>query len=340
MKLQTNTDDLRQQIDVLEQSDNSLNTRIVKLRENKKLQRGIQDNQAQSDTAGNQTTSERLTKKLREEIAEGEEIKARKANLIFHNKTELGSTTENINSATELLKGGFGIDKNITTANRLEKGIKDRSRTLKVYDIVARTEIMPKHGGCPSVEDMRVHGYGVITNNMLGENTVLDACEDTSDVPQLLLSTPQETLEVAEEIVKIELRNLRTDKSPGVDQLDLRVLKDLADELTLAHANTVAVRPILEEAYELHHMSNTPGSQRFRGRSSRHSHWNPPPPTTPTPPPTCRSGVWVEAGGGGGGARGAPKGGRNGGRGERVGVAGTVGGHDAEQDAVERKRRK
>lgn len=88
---------------------------------------------------------------------------------------------------------------------------------------------------------------------------------------------------------------------------------------------------------ELHHMSKTPGSQRFMGRFSRHSHWNPPPPMTPppiTPPPTCRSGVWVEAGGGGGGAKGAPRGWRSVGRGERVGVAGTVGGHDAEQEAV------
>lgn len=55
------------------------------------------------------------------------------------------------------------------------------------------------------------------------------------------------------------------------------------------------------------------------------------------PPPTWRSGVWVEAGGGGGGASGAPRGGRSGGRGDRVGVAGTVGGHDAEHEAVRRR---
>lgn len=41
----------------------------------------------------------------------------------------------------------------------------------------------------------------------------------------------------------------------------------------------------------------------------------------------------VETGGGGGGAIGAPMVGRRGGRGERVGVAGTVGGQDAEQEA-------
>ncbi|KAK4304015.1 hypothetical protein Pmani_024009 [Petrolisthes manimaculis] len=83
-------------------------------------------------------------------------------------------------------------------------------------------------------------------------------------------------------------------------------------------------------------MSNTPGSQRSRGRSSRHSHWNPLPPRPPTAlrlPPSCLSGPWVEAGGGGGGARGAPMG-LCGGRGDLVGVAGTVGGQEAEQEAV------
>ena len=101
------------------------------------------------------------------------------------------------------------------------------------------------------------------------------------------------------------------------------------DEITHPRSRLHALDSLRFLVHDVHHMSKTPGCHLQEGLSSRHSHWNPPP-TLASPEarePPKRSGVLARAGGGGGAS-----GGRSGGLGDLVGVAGTVGGQEAEHD--------
>ena len=72
--------------------------------------------------------------------------------------------------------------------------------------------------------------------------------EDTDNIPQMtpkeLLTEKLKTFTIDENDVLKALKNLQTNKSPGIDQVHPRVLKELAD--TLAHPLTLIFRTSIE----------------------------------------------------------------------------------------------